>query len=110
MSYCKRMVVQMDGVNSSFNTYELDDKGWNGFACPGFSKDEAIKLSESWSDMMHEVFYDEKLDAFVLTGLLGVIEEVWQGQGFMTEDGWQTLYPIGAWGYCWSWVQYGRIA
>ncbi len=90
---------QIDGVINSFKGFCLDPKGWNGFACPGFEYDEVLKIAEEFGN----INYDEEGDKFLVQNLddCDNIEE-FEAQMVATEHGMKKLYPIGAYGWCWS--------
>lgn len=49
---------------SAFNGYTLDET-WNGWACPYFSYDEALKITEAQNSVGGKGWYEESSDRFV---------------------------------------------
>jgi hypothetical protein len=105
MSNCKRMVVEIDGMVGSFNCYELNPKGWNGWAVPGFELSVALEVCKQLEHPLGRFEHNKEWD------FLGWQEpgnkEIWEGVEYCTEDGVKTLYAIGN-GWCWSHIMYGH--
>ena len=84
-----------------FDVYEphrayLDpDESWNGYACPWFERDEALKMNDWLFD--EELVFDEETDTFLCMDGDEVIE-AFRGEDV---DG-MPLYPIGRGIWGWS--------
>lgn len=86
-----------DGMeNTSFEGIDLSLRGWNGWACPGFTREECFKMIDS--PYLCDMKYDEARDVFVIQ--LDGAEEP-EEYSPITIDG-VKYYPIGAWGWTWS--------
>lgn len=106
---CKRIVVSIGdspdcNVIEPTKGYELDTKGWNGWACPGFELKEALAICKELSiDYFERTTYEynEKYNTILFKNSDGEVE-VWQGQEHCTVDGVKTLFAVGAWSWTWN--------
>ena len=85
--------------------YDSKDR-WNGWANPGFEKDEAERLAEviNTSNNKEILKYDANLDAFLEYDEATYEDEEsaqYVGKDCDTEDGIKHLYFIGAYGWIW---------
>ena len=77
--------------------FEGENHGfWNGWACPLFSKSEAIKIMDMFNTQNNGVSmsYDNDKKSFLVI-IKGADDEEYDE----TKDG---LYAIGAWNWCWD--------
>lgn len=88
-----------------FSGYYNPRDRWNGWANPGFEKDEAERLAEvlNTGNNAEVLKYDANLDAFVEYDENFKDEEAarYTGKDCMTEDGIKHLYFIGSDGWIW---------
>jgi hypothetical protein len=85
-------------LDSFKGVFEGENHGfWNGWACPIFSKSEAIKIMDMFNSQKDSgvvMSYDDDKKAF-LTIVEGADDEEFEE----TNDG---RYAIGAWSWCWD--------
>lgn len=87
------MRFYLDCINGVYDGKNVGK--WNGFACPTFSKDEAIHLMHSINKQQIglTITFDKKKKAFTSYDKNADETEV-----FEMQDG---QYPIGAFSWCW---------
>jgi hypothetical protein len=95
-------------IEDWFGPFEGWTKGqqWNGWECPYFEFDTAIRMVDAWNNMSfgeeeYQGRYDEERDAFYFRD--GGLEE-WDrftAQTIEIEGKTIKVYPIGA--FCWIW-------
>ena len=74
---------------------------WNGWACPYFCYDEAIRIMHGFNECAESpMYYDEATDSFCVKDEEG-FSEIYKGIDIATPDGIKHLYPIGY--CCWVW-------
>lgn len=73
---------------------------WNGWACPVFTKENALRVVEQIDDPSF-IEYKKGRDVFIEHDSEGDI--VKGPETYMTEDGPMTVYGIGE---CWTWEEY----
>lgn len=88
----KKIKVSIDGSDEAFEAYDLNPAGWNGFACPGFTLEQAKKLKLEGVTFR----FDKKKDCFHIEGEGMENEEPVKGEDNKTVDGTKHLYAIGA--------------
>lgn len=73
---------------------------WNGWACPYFTKEEALRLVEDWPGL----FYDEARDAFVRPCEGGDPDEteVFGAETITVAGQPLKVYPVGSGSWCWE--------
>lgn len=76
----------------------VSDFHWNGWECPVFTKENALRVVEQIDDPSF-IEYDEDKDVFIEHDSEGDI--VKGPETYMTEDGPMTVYDIGE---CWTWM------
>ena len=90
------------------------DKRWNGWACPYFEFDTAMRMVDVWNQLAFDdceaymAQYDENRDEFCFAD--GGFEE-WDRYSPRTieaEGRRIKVYPIGA--YCWTWEDWDGAA
>jgi hypothetical protein len=90
---------ELFGIEGAFEAFTADDH-WNGWECPFFTRSEGLSLVEAWNAARDEARgparYDIQNDRFEVT-LGGEIDTF----GPESIEG-VTLYPIGAYGWCWE--------
>lgn len=102
----RKAKFQIDGIEGEFEGYVLDEGGWNGFACPGFTYKEANRLLTALNATPDLTAYFERMGAAVrVEDRNEDSPEVFEHVVRETEDDRLVLYPIGAWGWCWSEVE-----
>ena len=109
---CKPIVVSIDGLTegltddlSKFNAYELDPRGWNGFAVPGFDLEQAKVLVEV---LDNELFSSCKWqEDGTIRHRYGDEDLTISPIKYTTEDGEKELYCIGE-GWVWDLVKRGH--
>lgn len=75
------------------------EENWNGWACPAFEKEEALKIVEAQNRINKDsAFYDEKKDAFVFKSTADEEIEIYSAE---ITDG-RKLYPIGSGNWIWE--------
>lgn len=92
-----------------------DGSRWNGWACPWFTRDEAMKIVEAFNERKADsALYDKEHDAFLFAGeemTLAESEEydmvdVYESQQVeVAIIGPVGLYPIGNGGWVWEIVE-----
>lgn len=76
------------------------DESWNGWACPYFTYDEAIRVVEAHRECGGEAWYEATQDSFIFT-----VEASDENDSFpAVEIEGHRLYPVGA--FCWIWEEY----
>jgi len=75
---------------------------WNGWECPYFTKEEALRVIEQYNSEEDPMWYDEEKDAFGYTTDDGT--EYWEAEDYKIDGQKLILYPIGAW--YWIWDEY----
>lgn len=94
----------LDG-DVEFTGYHFGET-WNGWAVPYFERDEADRLMDHLNegDHMRVEFLPAdgaRENSYVIHDLnYGEVERVWP-HTINTVDGERTVYPIGAYGWCW---------
>jgi len=103
----------------SSDKYEGYTKGerWNGWECPRFTKDVAMKIMNDFYNDEFPAWYDENLDAFIYYNQNAVGKKDFYKDNltqdeideyFCVYEGFDIeglhLYPIGAW--FWIWDEY----
>ena len=74
---------------------------WNGWECPWFTKEVTEQIMRDLNKDGVKTEYDEERDSYIVE-IEGCDEpDVFDGADVSVEDGFQRLYPIGAW--CWIW-------
>ena len=78
---------------------------WNGFGCPRFTKEEAIKIVQAINSQDFPSKYNEQTDEFEFT------VDDWNDRdsverygsaGIRYKGNIVKVYPIGAWGWVWE--------
>lgn len=82
----------------------VSDFHWNGWECPVFTKENALRVVENINDPSF-FEYDEVKDVFIEHDSEGDI--VKGPVTYVTEDGPMTVYDIGE---CWTWMEYKPVA
>ena len=83
-------------ADKTFEGYTRGE-GWNGFACPYFTFDQAQKVVEAWRDTNSFAFYDGSRDEFVFEMQDGGQDSF----GFVEIDD-KKVYPIGCSHWIWN--------
>ncbi len=97
----RRSTFELFGIEGAFEAFTADDH-WNGWECPFFTREEGLRLVETWNTATDEASgrgparYDGGKDQFEFT-LGGELDTF--GAESVEEV---TLYPIGAYGWCWE--------
>lgn len=86
-----------DAEGQSFEGFQ-DGSRWNGWACPMFEKEEAIRVLDSREDFHWR--YDVRADAFYIWLNEEDIDYPDEYIGFDRGD--RHLYAIGAWAWPWQ--------
>lgn len=83
-----------------YNGYD-EDYSWNGWACPWFTKEEGLKITDN---LYGYLTFDETKDAFVMVNQDTTDSEYdyYVGADIETVDGTQHLYPIGNKSWIWD--------
>jgi hypothetical protein len=81
---------------------------WNGWECPYFEFDTVLRMVDVWNNTSfgeeeYQARYDEELDEFYFRD--GGLEEwnCFRAQLIEVEGKEIKVYPIGAYGWCWTW-------
>ena len=84
-----------------FTGYD-EEYSWNGWACPWFTKEEGLKIIDSF--LKGYLTFDETKDAFVMVNQDTTDSEYdyYVGDDIETVDGTQHLYPIGNKSWIWD--------
>lgn len=108
------MVVHYRKTSFSIDGSDMKSTGWtagelwNGWACPRFEKDEAIKVMEDFNSHIDEkdlkAKYDEEKDTFYFSYQYGDVIEVDEHEGMIinTHEGPVKVYAIGAGFWVWN--------
>lgn len=100
-----KRTFRIDDIIVGVEGYSIDSKGWNGWACPAFTKEEAIKVLDQLGNCMEYELnwtYDPTRDTFIVNGMSQDEVETFTGTKYHTVDGVKTLYAIGAHAWCWE--------
>lgn len=87
-----------------FFGYHIPNETWNGFACPFFPLSEVERIA-TLVDMMNST--DERCEVIVRGDVVVIREESYTDMvteeqvRTITVDG-ETLYGVGAFGWCWE--------
>ena len=98
----EKVVFTIDGNTDAYVGYT---KGgiWNGWACPFFTMDEALRIMNTYNKYNdNHIYYDETTDSFRIDEE-GCASEIYKGKDYSTAEGIKHLYPIG--NCCWIWNQ-----
>ena len=103
--------VRIAGWTEEFTAAHIDNRLWNGFVCPFFTKEEADKVA-AWSNGLAAEFpesaetitYDEEADAYIGTHPDWSDDEAARYEP-VHGIGNTVLYPIGAWAWTWERAQ-----
>ncbi len=76
-----------------------DGDDWNGWATPYFEFDEAMAISNEFTQS--PMYYNKEHDTFYHFGTENISGEMWRGSDILTAEGIKHLYGIGA--YSWVW-------
>ena len=105
----KRTLFTIDGFAYAYIGY-TDHTRWNGWACPYFEKDEALRVMEGYNECAESpIFYNADYDTFYHFGTDSFDGEMWRGYDIHTEDGIKHLYGIGAGSWVWDDATEGDI-
>ena len=93
--------------NAVFEGYR-DMRSWNGFACPAFLYEEAVRILNLLKDRTSDETlsswqYDENQDTFILENAIYDEPELIRGEMIEVEGKLTRVYPLGA--YSWSWLE-----
>lgn len=98
--------VTIDGEEQTYTAQALHDTRWNGWLCPSFSKDEAMKIAtylNNWADahpdhQAYRMVWDDEQQAFIMTD-----------SAYPDEP--ETIpldcfggYSVGAWSWIWDYA------
>lgn len=96
----RKTVFTIDVSEKYYEGY-TDNRLWNGWECPWFTKEVADKMIDDLNKEGVKSKYDTETDTYIVNFEdLDTIDE-FEGYDVETVDGVQHLYPIGAW--CWIW-------
>lgn len=96
----KSAIFCMEPLEGNFPGYTNGDT-WNGWECPFFTYDEAVKVLNASKRNGYSWRYDEMDDTFVVWSEDSYTEE-FAADLIETPDGKiEIVYPIGT--YCWIW-------
>lgn len=71
----------------------VEDRDWNGWACPYFSYEESVHIMNDLNKIQSNVmYYDANTDSFCIPQ---EFNEIYKGVDIETSDGIKHLYPIG---------------
>ncbi len=99
----RKSSFRLFGIEGAFEGFTGDDH-WNGWECPFFTRSEGLSLVEAWNAPSEDQVvsyrgsarYDIQNDRFEFT-VGGEVDTF----GPESIEG-VTLYPIGAYGWCWE--------
>lgn len=76
---------------------------WNGYECPLFTKDEAERICQEFSDgKTIDLSYDEERDRYIAEYIEEGITDEFEGKDFEINGEIKHLYPIGSGEWTWS--------
>ncbi|VWC80362.1 hypothetical protein BLA39750_01151 [Burkholderia lata] len=92
--------VSLD-VGPSYLAYSCGER-WNGWECPYFTIEEAMKLLEH--PYLHGLRYDAEGDKFIMDDGDGedLYETVFASEVVLVDGNPIKVYAIGAFGWCWN--------
>jgi hypothetical protein len=84
------------------------DERWNGWACPYFEFDSAMKIMDTWNTLtfcgaVFESRYDESQDVFRFYESSGGDWDHFGPESIEVAGKSIKVYPIGA--FCWTWIE-----
>ena len=99
----RKGLFYIEGMHLTEHKYTgyTDGDLWNGWSTPRFTKEEALKIADAFSEV-YKAEYDAAIDSFTFTydepETFAGIDEVIDGETVR-------LYPIGTWGWIWDEVK-----
>ncbi len=100
-----RADFSLDAVEETSYSGYTDGRTWNGWACPYFEYETAVRVLQDSEANSYQWAYDPAKDAFVIKHKDDPSDfepEVIQGVSISVERRTLRVYPIGA--YSWVWV------
>ncbi|UJF36547.1 hypothetical protein [Paenibacillus hexagrammi] len=115
----KKAYFSVDGLDSGVIEGYTQNKSWNGWACPSFTKEGGMKCIERFGCLHLPAWYDETHDRFIFTMQCDApkfedltaeqLDEQWEynifeGRDVSIEGETVRVYDIGA--FCWIWDEW----